>query len=278
MNFVFTITTGRSGTAFLTALLAANLPDTEAHHEMLGWDQFGLNTPDVSHLTLFNSQGNVEKVQDFWRQKLARIAQFRGKYYVETSHLLVKAGLIENVRPLAGAGRIHLIHLERDALATIKSLRSRSDFLNLGNMWMWYLDPDYPRNLCSSKALVKLGVNGICLWYICEMRMRAAYYQKILAGNPSIAIHRIAIEELATRAGAARLLAALGAAKTEADIVLPQPQNVGDDFSWGPGEEELLRKVIATAQFDAEAMAQAALDKGMGFEPAWSGPTPRGTS
>jgi hypothetical protein len=245
---------------------------------MLGWDQFGVNTPDVSHLTLFNSQGNVEKVQDFWRQKLARIARFRGKYYVETSHLLVKAGLIENIAPLIQAGRVHLIHLERDALATIKSFRSRFDFLNLGNMWMWYLDPDYPRNLCDSKALAKLGINGICLWYICEMRLRAAYYEKALAGNPAIAFHRIGIEELATRAGAARLLAAVGAARAEADIVLPQPQNVGGDFAWGPGEHELLRKVIAAARFDAQAMAQAAFDKGMGFEPDWPRPIPRGAN
>src|SRR6266849_1968222 len=96
-HFVFTMTTGRSGTAYLAGLLAANLPDVESHHELLGWDQFGVNTPDLSHMTLFNSQGNIETVRSFWRQKLARIAAAPSRFYVETSHLLMKAGLVENL-------------------------------------------------------------------------------------------------------------------------------------------------------------------------------------
>jgi hypothetical protein len=268
-DFVFTITTGRSGTAFLAELLAANLPNADTHHEILGWDQFGVNTPEVSHMTLFNSQGNVEKVQDFWRQKLRRIAQSSAGFYVETSHLLAKAGLIENLAPLSRIGRIHLILLERDTFATIKSFRSRFDFENPGNMWMWYLDPNYPRNLCNSAEMVRLGVNGICLWYICEMRLRAAYYEKLLTKNPAIVFHRTSIEQIAARAGAAQLLSALGAARSEGDVVLPKPQNVEErSVAWIKGEPELLREVIAKVQFDAGAMAQAALDRGMGFEPA----------
>ncbi len=274
-NFVFTITTGRSGTAFLAELLSANLSDAEVHHELLGWDQFGVNTPDVSHMTLFNSQGNVDKVQDFWRQKLNRIAQSSASFYVETSHLLAKAGLIENLAPLSRVGRIHLILLERDTFATIKSFRSRFDFENPGNMWMWYLDPSYPRNLCNSAEMVRLGVNGICLWYICEMRLRAAYYEKLLAQNPAIRFHRTSIEAIAGRAGAAQLLSALGVAKPEAEIVLPEPQNVEErSVTWMQGEPELLRQVIAKVQFDAGKMAQAALDRGMGFEPGRPDPRP----
>jgi len=272
-DFVFTITTGRSGTAFLAELLAANLPNADTHHEILGWDQFGVNTPEVSHMTLFNSQGNVEKVQNFWRQKLGRIAQSSAGFYVETSHLLAKAGLIENLAPLSRIGRVHLILLERDTFATIKSFRSRFDFENPGNMCMWYLDPNYPRNLCNSSEMVRLGINGICLWYICEMRLRAAYYEKLLAKNPAIVFHRTSIEQIAGRAGAAQLLSALGAARSEGDVVLPKPQNVEErSVAWIKGEPELLREVIAKVQFDAGAMAQAALDRGMGFEPARPNP------
>lgn len=271
-QFVFTMTTGRSGTAYLAELLGANLPDAESHHEYLGWDQFGLNTPEISHMTLFNSQGNVEKVQDFWRQKLARIAATPHRFYVETSHMLMKAGLVENLAPLTRIGRVHLIHLERDPVATIKSFRARYDFMNLGNMWLWYLDPNYPRNLSGSQELMKLGINGLCLWYITEIRLRAAYYKKLLAENPNVQVHHFRIEELARPAGASRLLAALGVSRALSELIIPQAQNVGPKASdWTPGEEELLRKWVAAAQFDASALAEAAIKQGLGFEPALPG-------
>src|SRR5689334_14667760 len=110
-QFIFTMTTGRSGTEFLTELLAANLPDADSNHEFRGWGDFGLRTPDVSHMTLFNSQGNVEKVQGFWRDKLSIVLGGQSRFYVETAHMLMKAGLVENIAPLTGAGHVHLIDL-----------------------------------------------------------------------------------------------------------------------------------------------------------------------
>jgi len=271
-QFVFTMTTGRSGTAYLAELLGANLPDVEFHHEFLGWDDFGLNTPDVSHMTLFNSQGNIEKVQEFWRHKLARIVAKPNRFYVETAHTLMKAGLIENLAALTKAGRVYLIDLQRDPVATIKSFRARFDFLNKGNLWLWYLDPDYPRNLSNSKELSKFGYNGLCLWYITEIRLRAAYYEKLLAGNPNVQVLHITMEELTRPDGASRLLGDLGVAKRPGELITPQAQNVGpktDD--WTQGEEESLRKLVAAAQFDASALAEIAIKQGLGFEPALPG-------
>jgi hypothetical protein len=124
-HFVFTMTTGRSGTMYLARLLQLNLPDAECHHEIRGWDRFGIDTPDLSHMTLFNSQGNVERVKSFWRAKLARIAAKPGEFYVETSHMLMKGGLIENLAPLTAVGTVHLVALERDPYASIVSFRNR---------------------------------------------------------------------------------------------------------------------------------------------------------
>ena len=149
-EFLFTMTTGRSGTKYLAELLRQNLAGAECEHEILGWDRFGVDAPDISHMTLFNSLGNVAKVQAFWRQKLARIAAGPAPFYAETSHLLMKSGLIENLAPLLAAGRVHLVALERDPFDTVMSFRSRHDFTNRGNMWVWYLDPDYPKNLVQS--------------------------------------------------------------------------------------------------------------------------------
>ncbi len=276
-HFVFTMTTGRSGTAYLADLLGANLPDGEFHHEFLGWDQFGLNTPDLSHMTLFNSQGNIERVQAFWRQKLARLSAKPQRFYVETSHVLMKAGLIENLAELTRAGRVHLINLQRDPIATIRSFRARFDFMNKGNMWLWYLDPDYPRNLSNSKELTKLGINGICLWYITEVLLRAAFYEKLLAGNPNVLVHHSSVDELGQPAGAARLLSALGVAKRPSEMIIPAAQNVGPKMiDWEPGEEDLLKRLVAAAKFDAPALAEMAIKQGLGFDPAQPGSDPHG--
>jgi hypothetical protein len=159
-NFVFTLTTGRSGTKYLAELLGQNLPRAECHHEICGWDRLGVDTPDVSHMTLFNSQGNVDKVRSFWQSKLARVAATPQAWYVETSHLLMKAGLVENLALLTETGTVHLIALERDPYATIVSFRNRFDFWGKADRWLWYLDPEYPKNLVPSRELFAKGING----------------------------------------------------------------------------------------------------------------------
>ena len=245
-DFVFTMTTGRSGTAYLAQLLEQNLPDAESYHEILGWDRFGVDTPDVSHMTLFNSQGNVEKVQAFWRGKLARVAATPRRFYVETSHLLMKAGLIENIDPLAARGTVRLIALERDIAATVLSFRRRLDFVNKGNWWMWYLDPHYPRNIVSPEPFADEGINGLCLWYIYEIRARAARYAKLLAGAPNISFHKCDLAELRTREGVSRLLEGFGVRKAPEEVSLPPPRNVGTVLARIDDDEEAgIRRMIA---------------------------------
>jgi hypothetical protein len=258
-SFVFTMTTGRSGTKYLASLLGRNLPDAECHHEIHGWDRFGVDTPDLSHMTLFNSQGNVEKVQAFWRSKLGRIAAIPRRYYAETSHLLMKGGLIENLSPLTEAGRVHLIALERDPYATILSFRNRFDFLDKANSWLWYLDPDYPRNLVPSNALVAEGLNGRCLWYILEIRARIAQYMKQLAGNKRIVFHCFSLEELRRAEGASRLLQALGVPVTANQVDLPGPENVGSlRVAIDPAEQGQIRRLIAAFEAQPPASPRAA--------------------
>lgn len=242
------MTTGRSGTLYLAELLEQNLPEAECYHEILGWDRFGVDTPDVSHMTLFNSQGNVEKVQAFWRSKLARIAATPRRFYVETSHLLMKAGLIENLAPLTAKGTVHLVALERDPYATILSFRNRLDFTNLGNVWLWYLDPAYPKNLVSSTEWVAAGINGLCLWYILEIRARAAYYEKLAAKQSRIVVHHFSLEELRGGEAASRLLKALGVATEPGDVKIPKPRNVGETrVKISDTETASIRALIASA-------------------------------
>lgn len=259
-HFVFTLTTGRSGTLYLAELLAQNLPDAECYHEILGWDRFGVDTPDVSHMMLFNSQGNVEKVQAFWRSKLTRIAATPRQFYVETSHLLMKAGLIENLAPLTAKGTVHLIALERDAFATLLSLRRRLDFVHKSNQWLWYLDPDYPVNLVPSSDLVAAGIDGLCLWYILEIRARVAHYERLVAGRNNVVFHRFNLEELQTAQGASRLLQALGVPREAGQVVIPAARNVGPALARiDSAEEARIRDLIASVEANPSALAGKAL-------------------
>ncbi|HET9764809.1 MAG TPA: hypothetical protein VFR50_14905 [Casimicrobiaceae bacterium] len=204
-QFVFTLTTGRSGTQYLAELLRQNLPDAECYHEICGWDRFGVDTPDLSHMTLFNSQGNVESVQAF----------------------------------------------------TIASFRDRFDFWDTASRWLWYLDPDYPRNLVPSRELFAQGINGLCLRYILEIRARTARYERILANAPRFRVHRFGLEELRVPGGASRLLRLLGVATEPSQVRLPSPQNVGRLLvRIDPAKEQAIRRLIAAVGLGSPAGRQ----------------------
>jgi hypothetical protein len=225
-QFIFTMTAGRTGSTYLAELLQSNLHDAEIYHEILAYDAFGVDTPDLSHFTLFNSQGNVPEVQAFWTRKFQTIRQSPARVYGETSHLLMKAGLIENLHKLWNDGAVSLIVLKRDFVETIVSYRKRFDFLNKGNMWLWYLDPDYPRKIVDSKPFLPMGVDGICLWYLCEMAARTEFYKLQLADNPRVQVHEVNLAHLNDPARVAALLDDLGVPRAPGKITLPAPQNV----------------------------------------------------
>jgi len=145
-RYIFTITLGRSGSAYLTELLRSNLPDSEVHHERMWPDGFGLDTPDVSHLMSFNTHGNTAAVKQFWRQKFSVIGAGNTATYVETSHLLAKVGLMENLGTFLQNTEVDIVLLRRDLEKTVISLLARGDFINSGMSWTFYLDWNYPRH------------------------------------------------------------------------------------------------------------------------------------
>lgn len=223
-NLVFTLTAGRTGTRWLTELLGQNLPGCEAHHEILGHDRFGVDTPDLSHLTLFNSRGLCDEVHGFWERKAARVAASDATWYVETSHVLMKAGLVEHIDMFTDLGPVHLIALGRDLVDTVASYTQRHDLANVGNQWLWYLDPSYPQNIIDPAPLLGHGLVGVRAWYALEIRARQAYYEALLADDERVVVHRATLEGLQTESGARGLLRALG--QEPADVHLPSSRNV----------------------------------------------------
>ena len=267
-KFIFTVTPGHTGSTFLADILNKNLPDSEIYHEILGYDKFGVDTPDVSHMTLFNSQGNVEKVKDFWGQKLERIITSPHRVYGETSHLLVKAGLMENIHTLTEHGDVFIIDLRRDVEKVIVTLRKRFDFLNKGNMWLWHLDPDYPRKLVDASPFRPLGVEGIRFWYVCEMYARAEYYKKLFEGNARVHFVDFDTEYLSSPEKSKILLAQLGLEVDSGNINFPDKMNMSRG-SVDKKELVRIRNMIKVSKFDAEGVADSVISK-HGYQSIWA--------
>lgn len=260
-RYVFPLTTGRSGTAFLARLFKENLNDAEVHHERTGYQAFGRETPDASHFTLYNSRGNTREVQDFWRLKAASCRYGPGASYVEVSHFLARAGLLDNLDAFGDGADVHIVHLTRDMADTAWSFANRFDFANTGFTWLFYLDPRYPKNLVSPKPFAKYGVLGSCVWYVHEMRARAAYYEKRYGKRKNLTFHEIDLKELATEDGARRLLSAIDPEGDYAKIKMPAKANVTKHFPLPQKARDKIEAIVKNIKIDYAAIAAKAAKK-----------------
>ena len=246
---------------YLTNLLKENLPNCQAHHELtFGFDKFGIDTPEISHFHTFNSKGNTTKIKKFWKRKLTKIGKTKTRYYVETSHLLAKAGLIENLGYLKKYGQIHLVILKRDILKIVLSLHNRFDLINIGNAWMWYLDPFYPKKLIRPTSL---DIFNIRIWYTYEMFTRAEYYKQLFKADKKITFHEYDIEQLNKKKQVQKFLADLGHKKTEASIIIPPKANQSESKQ-KVNKETLkhLKQIIKNMDFDPTEIAQNVIESG----------------
>jgi hypothetical protein len=260
---VFTITTGRSGTMFLAELLDANLPGAEVYHEILDYGAFGAHTPDVSDMRQFNAFGNNEKVQSFWRQKLLRIAAKPVPVYVETAHMLAKAGLMENLALLADETQVCVVLLRRDVAKIVSSMLCNGDFVNKGDIWLWYLDPDYPRAIVDPTPFRPRGRAGIILWYVCEMLTRAEYYRLLLADAPWIRFVDAEIDRLNDLVVVADLLAQLGYDRLPDEVVLPPPQNAWPGLPLSARDADAVQRLVeGIKDFAPRSLAEQFLGSG----------------
>ncbi len=223
---IFTFSAGRTGTGYLARLLAE--AGALAVHEGQLFGGFGWWRPDISHLHRFATfplvdGGGLEAFPKglgrFWANKLANTADRlpadgQNRVYAETSHVNAKAGLLEwlvlrgrspGIRPDV---RFTIVHLTRDPRKTVLSLAARGDLKAPGNMWMWYLAPDYPNNLVEYGPFAQLRL-GTSLWYLSEMEQRANHYRR-LAGPDSFDWIDVGLEEITDEQGARRFVGRFG--------------------------------------------------------------------
>jgi len=242
---IFTISTGRSGTAWLADFFKENLkPDIEAdvYHEGNLYLEFGTFRPGIRHLHEYNFIGNTERVRNFWKQKFSSDKYSDDKPAVETSHINAKAGLIENL-DLLQEHEVTIIHLKRDPVKTALSFQKRYDFANIGNKWIWYLDPEYKRNVVPYEHFKSLNYHGQLAWYICEMRARA----KVLSDHYLKDKHRyleVDLEEITTPTGAKDLVQHFGFLKQE-DVVIPEKINTTQSNQIGEKDKQQLSYIIS---------------------------------
>ena len=140
---IFTLSAGRTGTAWVSEFLAVSL-NCEALHEPLGFQDFGNRMPDIKIMRSFNETGNNAIVKDFWKWKFSMLTS---NIHIETNYTLWKCGLIENISRSQLAEKSRIIILKRDIVRQCASYVVRHDFVHITTAWQWYLHPSYQKNL-----------------------------------------------------------------------------------------------------------------------------------
>ncbi|MGB0640800.1 MAG: hypothetical protein ACPGTU_15785, partial [Myxococcota bacterium] len=258
MDLVFTMTAGRTGTRFLSKLIGDNAPDAEVHHERVGFGDFGVQAPDVSLLHEFNFHGMTTKVSQFWDAKLESILRGSSSLYAETSHVLMKAGLVEHVATLAPEHTVHLVILQRDPLDVLTSYHRRGDFGGVANTWLWYLDPAYAQNRL--RCTVPDGIHPLIAkrhWYLLEISVRAELYAAQFAHHTGIQIHRVQLEQLNQAESASNFLQGLGIDVTPETVKIGPAQNTSKRMGEIPAgvQRQLTLCAHALRRADPEGLA-----------------------
>ncbi|NNE90185.1 MAG: hypothetical protein HKN23_00915 [Verrucomicrobiales bacterium] len=245
-SLIYPVATGRCGTVFLSKLLELNLPAGEAavFHERTGFPHFGLNTPDASHFTTFNSIGNAPVVRQFFEQKLRRDLESEPPLHIEISHFLCKAGLIENLDLVENEAVVELIALKRDPFKIAWSFANRFNFFNVGFSWLFGLDPRYPNVIVSSEPFHEFGMFGSAVWYVNEMFARMEYYRRLVEPNPQVKWHAVELESIVKPEGAAEFLSTLGLYRDADQVVMPGRENATSQRFFGKNEEDVTRKAF----------------------------------
>lgn len=266
MNFVFSLSTGRSGTKYLSELFKVNTQKSTVFHERLKHENIGIQTPDMSTMVQFNTVGFSDMVQAFWKRKWDGLDDLNVQWYVETSHQLMKAGLLESCYEKESQDKsdtYHFLILERDIGDTVESMVRRGDFKALINFWYWYLEPGYQNNLLSFEPYKKHNYIGRILWYIHEVRVRSRVYQLLYETVPNFNFYKLKLQSLNDEQYVTELFKEITIPFSEENAIIPKAQNVGinkvTDYSQNPRLKKIREKideVVESSDFDFDEVAQ----------------------
>ena len=176
-KYVFTITTGRTGTAWLWKLISSNT-DFISVHEPLEIEDFGTQMPDIRTMRTFNERGMTPFVNEFWQRKFETLHRYSA--YAEMNHTLAKCGLLEFLSSNELSHDVYILCIKRDWVDLCASFVNRYDFRNVTTYWQWYLDYRYSRNMVNPAPFINRDKYiGHILWYIAEIEVRQEYYKQL---------------------------------------------------------------------------------------------------
>ncbi len=163
-TLVVTVTAGRTGTTFLTHLLAL-CPDTTSRHE-----------PEPSFVPVLRlAQRDPEIARRFLLEyKLPFIAGVPTRGYVETGHLLCK-GFLEPLLALGAAPQV--IALRRSPRRVATSLLSRRTVPGRGKLGLKYLLHPADPGVLALPEWTRLSDYQLCFWYALEIERRQRVYR-----------------------------------------------------------------------------------------------------
>lgn len=171
IKYIFSINTGRSGSDYLTELLAKAKNSVSLHE--------GFPIMNGAPMQAFN-EGDDSPLAALMPAKVAQIKKKRGSgqhIYCETNHTYIKGWghlLPDTYLPQEEIG---VIMLHRDVEKTAQSLLRVHDVPGASE-WSrtWYLTPSARRNLSQPPA--KATLLGLCQWYVQEIQLRGQAYKK----------------------------------------------------------------------------------------------------
>ena len=266
-RLIYSISTGRCGTMFLANLIRANVPQETAvvHHERVGFLNFGVHTPDLSHMTTFNTVGNVAHIREFWQRKLAYDQAETAQVYVEMSHVLAKAGLLENINLIDKSRAVDIIVLTRPIEDIVWSFVNHFDFASYAFMWPFTLDPHYPNTILKLRP-ENLHPIRIAHWYVCEMWTRAAYYEQLLRDAPNVRFHRVSLTEVADERGADGFIGKLFPDERSRSFVMPPKANETRSPYFPPAVRDEVQRICREISADFGGMAAEFIRSGKRLE------------
>lgn len=191
-RLIFTVTTGRSGTGYLSKALSL-LPKVASYHE-----------PEPSFSNVMRlAQKNENIAYEFWvEKKLPRIVSKPAQVYIETSHLFCK-GFVEPLLELGFTPDIIVLTRPHREVATsmcqLDTIPGRTD-----KGLRHYLSPDDP-NVLPLPGWQTLHDYQLCYWYCLEIERRCIRYEKMFLER-SARVARVLLSDIAAISGLNRLV------------------------------------------------------------------------
>lgn len=238
-TLVFSMSPGRSGTGYLSALLSGNLGYSDIAHE-------DTVVSSGQWIVKFNHTFDHDTLDRAWESKLSGFLDNPAPVAGETSHLLMKAGLIENLHRLKGRGDVVLCALERDKWDVLRSYSRRTDFQKIGRILTYYLHPGFKNNIVPPDPFSDFREYGAQLWYLYEMQARTVYYRDwyMPAHVPWVRVISTTLERIATHDGAQSFLTVVTPDNQFDRLALPTKINTQQDLNRADVDEDRLTRLM----------------------------------